>query len=219
MDLLALVLACSLHADDRLVTTLVDVQSSGNLFFVGDLKTLKTNDDLHSAADALRFAESVQSHGGRPAVGLLGVPLGWAARYGRTPIELFDGCTNISIGTAALTDYYERCTSAIGLSRSPGGHRHRQHGPSSLRQTRYCVVRRLAAELGVRVAAPAILDSLLAGSKPIPPSPWERPPQRSSLFSQGPDSQSNDGVGMFLPEHTETPPASEQAAPATVPKR
>jgi hypothetical protein len=203
------------------VTTLVDVQSSGNFFFVGDLKTLKTNDDLHSAADALRFAESVQSRGGRPAVGLLGVPLEWAARYGRTPIELFDGCTNISIGTAALTNYYERCTSAIGASRSSGGHRHRhrQHVPSLLRQTRYCIVRRLAAELGVRVAAPAILDSLLAESKPVPPSPWERPPQRSSLFSQGPDSQSNDGAGMFLPERTGAPPASEQAALATVPKR
>ena len=218
MDILAIVLACSLHADDRLVTTLVDVQSSGNPFFVGDLRTLKTNDELHSAVDALRFAENVQNHGGRPAVGLLGVPLEWAARYGRAPIELFDSCTNISVGTAALADYYQRCRSGVGRSRSEAGGGHRQHGPPSLRKARYCIVRRLADELGVRVAAPAVLHSLVADSKSVPPSPWERPPQRSTLFSESVDSPSNDGTRMFLPERPVAPPASEQALPTTVPK-
>jgi hypothetical protein len=219
VDILAIVLACSLHADDRLVTTLVDVQSGGNPFFVGDLTTLKTNDELPSAADALRFAESVQNHGGRPAVGLLGVPFEWAARYGRAPIELFDACTNISVGTAALADYYQRCRSGVGPSRSSPGRDQHHRRPPSLRNTRYCVVRRLAAELGVRVAAPAILDSLVAESKSLPPSPWERPPQRSPLFSQGADWQSDDGARMFLQERTVAPPVSDRALPDIAPKR
>jgi hypothetical protein len=168
---------------------------------------------------ARQFAESVQIHGGRPAVGLLGVPLEWAARYGRAPIELFDACTNISVGTAALADYYQRCRSGVGPSRSSPGRGHRQHAPPALRKTRYCIVRRLAAELGVRVAAPAILDSLVAESKSVPPSPWERPPQRSSLFSDRVDSESNDGARMFLPERTVASPALEQLVTTTAPKR
>jgi hypothetical protein len=104
MDVLAIILACSLHPDDRLVRTLVDVQSDGNRFFVGDLRTLNTNDSLRSAENALRFAEDLRRHGGRPAVGLLGVPLEWSERFGRAPIELFDACTNVSIATAAFSD-------------------------------------------------------------------------------------------------------------------
>ncbi|MEP6655004.1 MAG: hypothetical protein ABJA82_16695, partial [Myxococcales bacterium] len=95
MDVLAVIFACSLHPDDALVGTLIDVQSGGNVYFVGDLSTLKTNESLASADAAHRFAEDLRRHGGRPAVGLLGIPLDWSARYGRAPIELFNGCTNV----------------------------------------------------------------------------------------------------------------------------
>jgi hypothetical protein len=79
-DLLAIVLACSLHPDDALVTTLVDVQSEGNVYFVGDLKTLKSRDWLRSAEAALQYSDELRAQCGRPAVGLLGIPLDWASR-------------------------------------------------------------------------------------------------------------------------------------------
>ena len=83
MDILAIILACSLHPDDQLVRALIDVQSGGNVYFVGDLATLQSKDSLGSVEEALRVADDIRQYGGRPAVGLLGVPLDWASRYGR----------------------------------------------------------------------------------------------------------------------------------------
>jgi hypothetical protein len=157
VDVLAIILACSLHADDHLVRTLVDVQSSGNPFFVGDLHTLKTNDSLGSAQAALRFAQDLERRGGRPAVGLLGVPLDWAPRFGRAPVELFDACTNISIATAAFAGYYQRCSPHHA---SPASRHGRQRGSprhAALVVARYCIVARFARDMGVATAAPVIL--------------------------------------------------------------
>jgi hypothetical protein len=162
MDVLALILACSLHPDDALVRTLVDVQSSGNVYFVGDLATLKTNDNLTSAADALRAAEEIGSHGGRPAVGLLGIPLDWAARFGRNPRDLFDACTNIAIGTAMLSSFDAVCA-PHAASRAPKGNARRPRVLSRRPQARAsagvraCILTRFASELGVQGAPAEIL--------------------------------------------------------------
>jgi hypothetical protein len=162
MDVLAIILACSLHPDDQLVRTLVDVQSNGNRFFVGDLRTLNTNDSLRSAEDALRFAEDLRRNGGRPAVGLLGVPLEWSERFGRAPIELFDVCTNVSIATAAFSDYYRRCSLGVAVRRSRIHAHHRPAREPALIRARYCIVASFARDLGVRTAAPVILRELIA---------------------------------------------------------
>ncbi len=199
MDVLAIILACSLHPDDQLVRTLVDVQSSGNRFFVGDLRTLKTNDSLRSAEDALRFAENVRRQGGRPAVGLLGVPLGWAERFGRAPIELFDACTNVSIATAAFSDYYRRCSVGAGSGRSRSQARRRTQHQRALIRARYCIVTSFARDLGVTTAAPVILRELIAGTRARDEAPVDAPPECSSPFA-GKDSPA-DGTGapgLFL---------------------
>lgn len=197
MDILAIVLACSLHADDQLVRTLVDVQSSGNPYFVGDLRTLKTYDSLRSADEALHVAEEIQRHGGRPAVGLLGVPLDWSARYDRSPREMFDACTNVAIGTAALADYDTRCSAREGR---PGKYRRRTHHrrPGFVFR-RYCVVSAFARDLGVGVAAPVILRSLVerTGAAPTDPA-LDPPPERSPTFSDGTDHDTGDDARLFL---------------------
>jgi hypothetical protein len=180
MDVLAIILACSLHPDDQLVRTLVDVQSSGNPFFVGDLQTLKTNDALRSAEDALRYAEDLRRQGGRPAVGLLGVPIEWAERFGRAPIELFDACTNVSIATAAFSDYYRRCSVGADSGRSRSHSRRRIQGQRALVRARYCVVTSFARDLGVSTAAPVILRELIAGTRPRDQALVDGPPERSS---------------------------------------
>lgn len=163
MDLLAIILACSLHPDDALVAALVDVQSGGNPYFVGDLATLETTDSLRSAESALRFAEDLRRRGGRPAVGLLGVPIGWAARYGRAPIELFDACTNVAVATAAFSEYEARCSAASRARRTPSSLR---RAPPARRAGRACILALFARDLGLVSAPDAILRRLASHRRP-----------------------------------------------------
>jgi hypothetical protein len=189
MDVLAIILACSLHPDDELVRTLVDVQSNANIYFVGDLATLKTNDSLKSAEGALRFAEDLRQHGGRPAVGLLGVPLEWASRYGRAPIELFDACTNVAVATAAFAAYYDRCSSVPAPRVHPPVAASRRHHrrPADPKELRYCVVSRFARDLGLTSASSAVLRRLISERGTLPGEGDDAPAQRSSIF--GNDSE------------------------------
>jgi hypothetical protein len=189
VDVLALILACSLHYDDALVRVMVDVQSGGNAYFVGDLATLKTNDNLTSAAEALRAAEDIAKHGGRPAVGLLGVPLDWAARFGRSPRDLFDGCTNLAIGTAMFSEYQDACSpqrphrrGSLAAARGRARASRRRPPPAAVRT---CVLTRLAGELGLHGTPAAILKRL-----DVTPAQAtaEAPPQASSIFGDGADN-------------------------------
>jgi hypothetical protein len=179
MDVLAIILACSLHPDDALVRTLVDVQSSGNVYFVGDLATLETNDSLKSADTALRFAQELQRRGGRPAVGLLGVPLSWAARYGRAPAELFDACTNVAIATAAFAEYGDRCSGRLVTGHGRQRHSRRPRGDSSRASLRLCLLSRFARDLGVSSKPAAILQRLV----PVAPPPNAGPVDESARVS------------------------------------
>ena len=191
MDLLAAILACSLHPDEALVRALIETQSRGNVYFVGDLATLKTNDSLKSAEAALLFAEDLRQHGGRPAVGLLGIPLEWAARYGRSPVDLFDGCTNVGIATAALAEYRDQCSSVrhdhhrgVAASRR----RRTAHG-SETTATRTCVLARFADDLGLASEPAAILRSLTAkgGRAPVPDD--DGASRSSAVFVDGGDAR------------------------------
>jgi hypothetical protein len=187
VDVLALILACSLHPDDALVRVLVDVQSSGNIYFVGDLVTLKMNDNLTSADDGLRVAEEFARHGGRPAVGLLGVPLDWAARFGRSPRDLFDACTNIAIGSAVFSEYQAACAPAhVSVGRA-AALRPRTRAPSQRRliaAERACVLTRFAHDLGLRGAPAEVLKRTVATEAE---HSEEEPAQRSSVFGDGID--------------------------------
>jgi hypothetical protein len=189
MDILALILACSLHPDDALVRTLVDVQSGGNVYFVGDLADLQTRDGLTSAEAALKVVEEIARKGGRPAVGLLGVPIAWGARYGRSPRDLLDACTNIAIGTAALSEYEAACSTSHDESRAE--HRIRPIRPARMHRRRKptvaamrsCVLSHLATALGLKGAPAEILKRIDAS---VMQDAFE-PSQASPVFAAGVD--------------------------------
>jgi hypothetical protein len=186
VDVLALILACSLHPDDALVRVMVDVQSGGNVYFVGDLVTLKTNDNLTSAAEALRVAEDIAKHGGRPAVGLLGVPLDWAARFGRSPRDLFDGCTNLAIGTAMFSEYQDACAPPAPRHKRPvvadRGSARGSRRRLPVATVRACVLTRLAVALGLHGTPAEILKRVdVVPAK----ATADAPPQTSSIFGDG----------------------------------
>jgi|GEM_PF-3125021 len=155
MDILTIVLACSLHFDDQLVTALVHKVSNDNPLMVGDLVTLTTHDHLTSVAEAKAVVDDIIKHGGRPAVGLLGVPTTWAARYGRTPDELFDACTNIAVGTAALSEFAHQCSPPhrSGKRRAASGR--------ALDRERICILKELGDALGASGYVDAVLTEIV----------------------------------------------------------
>ena len=221
MDVLALILACSLHSDDALVRVMVDVQSGGNVYFVGDLATLKTNDNLTSAEEALRVAEDIAKHGGRPAVGLLGVPLAWAARFGRSPRDLFDGCTNLAIGTAMFAEYQDACTPQRphprGSLAAVRGRARASRRRSPRAAVRTCVLSRLAGELGLQGAPAEILKRIDLGPTQ---AGADAPPQVSSIFGKGTDDAQNlpaDWSDKRL--YLEPNAGVRESAPSTYPPR
>jgi len=224
MDVLALILACSLHADDALVRVMVDVQSGGNLYFVGDLATLKTNDGLTSAADALRAAEEIAKHGGRPAVGLLGVPLDWAARFGHGPLDLFDGCTNIAIGTAMFSEYADACSPRrppSQLTSQPRGRRRPSRHTVALVAIRSCVLSRLATALGLHGTPAEILKRVDVGPTT---TRGEAPPQTSSIFGDGTDDAQQlpaewSDSRIYLDAGDRVKGSGSPATPAPAPRR
>jgi hypothetical protein len=214
VDVLAIILACSLHPDDALVRTLVDVQSEGNVYFVGDLKTLKSKDSLTSADAALRYAEGLRGQGGRPAVGLLGVPLDWASRYGRAPIELFDACTNIAVGTAALAEYQDHCSAdrPHPNRQSAGGRRRQRPRTFETAASRTCVLRRFARDLGLASAPSALLRRLAPGQRADPAQSVDGSPARSGIFDPGArDGASSGTARASLPIFLEPPATTSDA--------
>ena len=184
MDVLALILACSLHPDDALVRTLVHIQSGDTVLFVGDLSTLTANDGSRTTAEALRLVDEVRHRGGRPAVGLLGIPIGWASRYGLPEVDLFDACTNIAVGSAALSEYFDLCAGQPWrYSKVTRAKRHGlSSGRSAMRSARACILARFAEVLGVRGAPAAILRALASTRRRHSLDAGEPPPERSAIF-------------------------------------
>jgi hypothetical protein len=225
MDLLAaLILSCSFHYDDHLVEALARKLSITNQYFVGDLSDLNTYDSAKSVADARRIVEAIIAKGDRPAVGFMAVPVTWAERFGRTTDYLFDGCTNISIATAMLSEYERACT-------LKPGHRRPQNHPSRRRRQqlsspalRYCILRRFEIDLNITGVPENVLPEA-AKLDAAPADPDVDPPAaRSSLFPDNTDiARLNESIDwssqrLFLSPTAQKPPAAA-SSPLLSPQR
>jgi hypothetical protein len=147
MDVLALILTCSVYPDDHLIRAMVSLASQENPHFVGDMVTLVTFDRTHTLSDAQRIVGELEKRGGKPVVGLLGVPLHWAARHDKQPADLFDACTNLMVGSSVLQGHYEACSSTHSASTAdPTSRRSRVAPPEAIR---LCALRRYGQDLGI----------------------------------------------------------------------
>jgi hypothetical protein len=201
--LLTLILSCSVHLDDSLVEALSYKLSVGNQFFVGDLTTLKTSDSAKSLEEARRIVSVVEAAGGRPAVGFMAVPLEWAARFGREPDDLFDGCTNIAIGTSMLSDFARLC------SAGPRRHRRMPAGrvPRPTTALRTCILRRLETEMNVQGIVENVMPVIARIDLAPPDNNTDPPPARAPVFLDSSDT-SQDGRDWSSPRLFLSPPTA-----------
>jgi hypothetical protein len=120
------------------------------------MMTLATFDRTATRAAADRLVTELARQGGRPVVGLLGIPPAWAQRYGRARSELYDGCVNIWVGTAVLSAHHEACVAAHAAMFMPAHPNERRQRVASPEAVRLCALRRFGADLGVDGYAEAI---------------------------------------------------------------
>lgn len=144
MDVVAVVAKCSQYEDRELVRALVRVHSRGLPYFVVDRDAVLMPTyapSLEVGREALRRRVTAGLH---PVVGLLSVPTEWAQPVGKRVEDLFQPCTNIAIGTAALVRFDTECR--------------RQLGPERADSVRMCVVGKYAEAIGL----PDILPEAVA---------------------------------------------------------
>lgn len=117
MDISALLLACSVHADDALLLSIAYVYGRGSPYAVVDvsLNAVDREDELGgdgivSTATAARAAVGrILAIGGEPVLGLLPVRPEWANEFGKTLDDLFDPCSAIAIASAKLSEFDYAC--------------------------------------------------------------------------------------------------------------
>ena len=229
--ILALILSCSVHYDDQLVEALAAKLSINNQYFVGDLSTLNTYDNAHSVTEAHQLVDKILAAGGRPAVGYLSVPVSWAARFGRTPDDLFDGCVNFGVATAMLSEYAHACTIKPGHRRQPRKTPHRSARLTSP-DLRFCILRHLEVDLDITGVVEHVLPEVakLDGKQRDPDDapPTARAPlypdNTNSARLHEPSDWSNLGL-YFSPSPTAHPgdagagPTASAQRPAQLPPR
>jgi hypothetical protein len=126
VNISALLLACSVHADDALLLSLAYVYGRGNPHAVVDVSVDAVEDrdaifaieEAPSSPAAARAAVGrILANGGEPVVGLLPVRPDWASEFGKTLDDVLNPCGAIAIASAKLSEFDYACRGR-GLQRS-----------------------------------------------------------------------------------------------------
>ncbi len=119
MNLVTMVLACSLYPDNSITNAMVEVGSQNNPLTItvtdngqSKTKTFKTE------TEALNYANKEIAQGYSVNVGLLQIPNSWIAKYspsmGANVIGLLHPCKNMVVATDLLNDATDQCASVDG---------------------------------------------------------------------------------------------------------
>lgn len=141
MDLLAILLSCSMYFDDDLVRAIAQSTSHANQYFVTDVgieMTALDPPEPHSLSAALARTDEIVAKGGHPVLGLMQLAAAWIHSFGRTRQDAFDACTNVAIGTAMLSQFDYECGSTPSSAPASGD-----------RQRRPCVIKKYGDAIGM----------------------------------------------------------------------
>ncbi len=173
LDLVAILLTCSLHHDDRLLRSVIDAHSAGNPYTVAQVSFLQADSQdgpmptqvPRSRNEAKSAAAAILASGDEVALGLLPVRPAWAVEFGRTMEDLFDPCSNVAVASAKMSEFDFACR-----------RRARRQNAAARRS---CTLDRYGTSLGLlalRVAVMADLsgggpsDNPLVGRQPVSPT-------------------------------------------------
>ena len=109
---LGLIVACTNGVAPATVQAVIQVESAGNNWAVGAkaaLGRLPAPADRHQAR---QLSEALIAAGHRVDMGLMQVNSVHLKRFGLTPDDLFDSCTNLFVGTTILAEFYRRAVRA-----------------------------------------------------------------------------------------------------------
>lgn len=175
MDLLSILLACSLYtADEPLVRAIAQSNSHSNPFAVVDpsmdYRQVEVPPEPKTLEAALARLDDITSKGGKPLLGLMQIPPEWMKVFGREPREAFDACINVSIGTAMLSAMDRECAAGTGPRIEPVARRSRRLPVMVvLPPDRACVVRKYGQAIGLPDFE-LLITLELGGQRPIPPA-------------------------------------------------
>jgi hypothetical protein len=150
VDISALLLSCSVHVDDALLTSIAYVQSAGAAPLVRDVnpETFARGDDppaREPSQDQRATIERILAIGGEPVFGVLPLRPEWASEFGKTLDALFDPCTAISVASAKLSEADYAC---------------RRRGAPSSPPRRACALDAYGAALNLPALRRAVLADL-----------------------------------------------------------
>jgi type IV secretion system protein VirB1 len=107
MDLITMVLACSLYADNSITNAMVQVGSQNQPFAIAvDGGTPK---NFKSQSEALSYANKQISAGHTVDIGLMQIPSTWLKAYHVTVADILMPCKNMVIGTEILYHSEAKC--------------------------------------------------------------------------------------------------------------
>src|SRR6187401_1209709 len=120
MALAELLLACSVHPDERLLMALISASNAGNTYAVVNVALTErdTQDEPATLLEGPQSLDGARSEvtrilaaGGEPVIGLLPARPGWATEFGKVLDDLFEPCTNVAVASAKLSEFDYTCRS------------------------------------------------------------------------------------------------------------
>jgi hypothetical protein len=107
MELVTMILACSLYTDNSITNAMLEVGSKNNpLTVTVDSDPTKT---FSNADQAAQFATQQIQQGHNVNIGLMQIPNRWLTDYKTIPADLFLPCKNMVLATKILNDAETQC--------------------------------------------------------------------------------------------------------------
>jgi len=106
MDLITMVLACSLYTDNSITNAMVQVGSHNNSLAVRSTDGLKI---FKTQSDAINYTNTALQQGNTIDIGIMQIPSRWA-HASHSAAELFAPCKNMVVATKILNQAMDRCS-------------------------------------------------------------------------------------------------------------